>query len=360
MSLLTRRWKNWLLIFGCWMAVAALNNTQSYYFMLSVDRTSPWWKLLPSSILYFGLWALLTPLVGWLAKRFRLSRNDWALKLGLHVLIAIGLAFIERAVFELIFMNATATPERPFSWKTFYQVLLRYFDYGVYYYFIILLLNHALEYYRRFQNEQISAAQLKAELAQAQLQALKMQLHPHFLFNTLNAIAVLIEDDPKAARAMLGQLSDLLRLTLENVERQEVPLRQEMEFLDQYLQIQQTRFGERLAIRKAIDPATIEASVPYLILQPLVENAIRHGVESVPGPAVIEISSSRQDGMLELRVRDTGPGLTNDSYTLSKRGVGLANIRGRLQRLYGERHRFELNNAEGGGLQATMLIPLSN
>jgi len=359
-SLLTRRWKNWLLIFGCWMAVAALNNTQSYYFMLSVDRTSPWWKLLPSSILYFGLWALLTPLVGWLAKRFRLSRNDWALKLGLHVLIAIGLAFIERAVFELIFMNATATPERPFSWKTFYQVLLRYFDYGVYYYFIILLLNHALEYYRRFQNEQISAAQLKAELAQAQLQALKMQLHPHFLFNTLNAIAVLIEDDPKAARAMLGQLSDLLRLTLENVERQEVPLRQEMEFLDQYLQIQQTRFGERLAIRKAIDPATIEASVPYLILQPLVENAIRHGVESVPGPAVIEISSSRQDGMLELRVRDTGPGLTNDSYTLSKRGVGLANIRGRLQRLYGERHRFELNNAEGGGLQATMLIPLSN
>jgi sensor histidine kinase YesM len=229
--------------------------------------------------------------------------------------------------------------------------------YGFYIYFIILLLNHALEYYRRFQDEQLSASQLKAELAQAQLQALKMQLHPHFLFNTLNAIVVLIEEDPKAARAMLGQLSDLLRLTLDNVETQEVPLRQELEFLDQYLRIQQTRFGERLAIKKNIDPATIEASVPYLILQPLVENAIRHGVESVPGPAVIEISSSRQDGMLELRVRDTGPGLTNDSYTLSKRGVGLANTRGRLQRLYGERHRVELNNAEGGGLQATMLIP---
>jgi sensor histidine kinase YesM len=158
---------------------------------------------------------------------------------------------------------------------------------------------------------------------------------------------------------MLGQLSDLLRLTLENVETQEVPLRQELEFLDQYLRIQQTRFGERLAIRKAIDPATVEASVPYLILQPLVENAIRHGVESVPGPAVIEISSSRHDGMLELRVCDTGPGLTNDSYTLSKRGVGLANTRARLQRLYGERHRFELSNAEGGGLRATMLIPLA-
>ncbi len=359
MNILTRRWKNWLLIFGCWMAVAVLNNTQVYYFMLSVDRTSPWWTLLPSSILYFGLWALLTPLVVWLAKRLRLSRGDWALKLCLHVLIAICLAFVDRAVFELIWMNATVTPERPFSWKTFYQVLLRYSDYGFYIYFIILLLNHALDYYRRFQDEQLSASQLKAELAQAQLQALKMQLHPHFLFNTLNAIAVLIEEDPKAARAMLGQLSDLLRLTLENVETQEVPLRQELEFLDQYLRIQQTRFGERLAIRKAIDPATIEANVPYLILQPLVENAIRHGVESVPGPAAIEISASRQNGMLELRVRDTGPGLTNDSYTLSKRGVGLANTRARLQRLYGERHRFDLNNAEGGGLQARMFIPLS-
>ncbi len=257
-------------------------------------------------------------------------------------------------------MNANATPERPFSWKTFYQIVIRQFDYGVYLYFIILLFNHGLEYYRRFQDERISASQLKTELAQAQLQALKMQLHPHFLFNTLNAIAVLIEADPKAARVMLGQLSDLLRLTLENAETQEVSLRKELEFLDQYLRIQQTRFGERLAIKKEIDPATIEVNVPYLILQPLLENAIRHGVESVPGPASVEISASRQNGMLELRVRDTGPGLTNDSYTLSKRGLGLANTRARLQTLYGEQYRLELNNADSGGLQVVVLIPLSD
>jgi len=355
-----RRWKNWLLIFGSWMAFALLNNVQSYYFMLSVERQASWWSLLPSALLYFGLWALLTPLVVWLAKRLSLKREDWLPKLFFHLLIAIGLAVLQQAVFELIILNANATPERPFAWKTFYQVVIRQFDYGIYFYFIILLIKHALEYYRRFQDEQISASQLKAELAQAQLQALKMQLHPHFLFNTLNAIAVLIEEDPKAARAMLGQLSDLLRLTLESVETQEVSLRKELEFLDQYLRIQRTRFGERLVIKKEIDPATIEANVPYLILQPLVENAIRHGVESVPGPAVIEISSSRQDGMLELRVRDTGPGLTNDSYALSRRGVGLANTRARLQTLYGERCRFELNNADGGGLQATMLIPFSS
>jgi LytS/YehU family sensor histidine kinase len=293
----------------------------------------------------------------WLAKRFRLARGDWALKLGLHVLIAIGLAFIDRAVFEFIWMNATATPERPFSLKTFYQVLLRYFDYGFYIYFIILLLNHALEYYRRFQDEQLSASQLKAELAQAQLQALKMQLHPHFLFNTLNAIAVLIEEDPKAARAMLGQLSDLLRLTLENVETQEVPLRQELEFLDQYLRIQQTRFGERLAIRKAIDPATIEASVPYLILQPLVENAIRHGIAPRDAAGTVRIGASRSGDRLRLIVEDDGLGLAKDGRSQEGTGIGLGGTRARLQQLYAGRATFDLQPRVPTGAIATLDLP---
>jgi sensor histidine kinase YesM len=177
------------------------------------------------------------------------------------------------------------------------------------------------------------------------------------LFNTLNAISVLIQENPKAANTMLVQLSDLLRMTLENVGTHEVPLKREMEFLDRYLQIQQTRFGDRLTVRRQIEPQVTEAFVPYLILQPLVENALRHGIGSLPGPGTVEISALRNNGMLNLKVRDTGPGILHPANSSQGLGIGLTNTQARLQQLYGDQHRLEIENVPDGGLQVSITLP---
>jgi LytS/YehU family sensor histidine kinase len=190
-------------------------------------------------------------------------------------------------------------------------------------------------------------------LAQAELQNLKMQLHPHFLFNTLHAISVLMQEDVTAANRMLVRLSELLRLTLENAGTQETALRQELEFLRLYLEIEQTRFQDRLAVKIEVDPAALDARVPSLILQPLVENALRHGIARNPGAGVIEIRAHRESELLRLEVRDNGPGLRAEV----EEGVGLSNTRARLAQLYGGAARFEINNAADGGALATALLP---
>jgi two-component system LytT family sensor kinase len=186
----------------------------------------------------------------------------------------------------------------------------------------------------------LKASQLQAQLAQSQLQALKMQLHPHFLFNTLHAISSLMRRDVEAAERMIARLSDLLRLTLENVGAQETSLRQELEFLERYLEIEQTRFRDRLQVKMEIEPETLDARVPNLILQPLVENAVRHGVTPHAGPGLIN-----------------GAGLPDARRAQIKEGVGWANTRARLEQLYGADHLFDLSNRDEGGLVVSLTIP---
>jgi len=183
---------------------------------------------------------------------------------------------------------------------------------------------------------------------------LRMQLHPHFLFNTLNSIAALIHKDPDAADRMTARLSDLLRLTLENAGVQEVPLVKELEFLELYLEIERTRFADRLVVRTEITADTLDASIPYLILQPLVENAIRHGVASRSSPGCVIVSAVRESDMLVLQVKDDGPGI---SAGVSRNGLGLSSTRARLEKLYGNAHRFELSNVNGGGLSVKLTFP---
>jgi len=185
-----------------------------------------------------------------------------------------------------------------------------------------------------------------------------MQLHPHFLFNTLNAIAGLVRDrKDKAAVQMIAGLSDLLRHTLENSGKQEVPLREELDFLELYLDIQQMRFSDRLTVRMEVAPETLNARVPNLILQPLVENAIRHGVAARVSAGEVYISARRENGALELKVADDGPGLKRGWRIEDAGGIGLSNTRERLAQLYGKEHRFEVRNREGGGVEAALLIP---
>ena len=215
-------------------------------------------------------------------------------------------------------------------------------------------------YYRKYRERELRALQLETRLAQAQLDALKMQLHPHFLFNTLNSISVLMSEDVVAARRMLTRMSELLRASLENVGKHEVSLREELDFLGNYLEIEQTRFHDRLAVRMQIEPGVLDARVPNLILQPLVENAIRHGVAPRAQQGLIEISAVREDGMVQLKVRDNGPGLQLSAPESLTKGIGLSNTQARLNQLYGSHHRFELKDAPGGGLEVVIAIPFRN
>jgi hypothetical protein len=222
-------------------------------------------------------------------------------------------------------------------------------------YWIVVSLVHTLSFYRRSEERERKALELEARLADAKLQALRMQLHPHFLFNTLNAIATLVHKDARAADEMITNLGELLRATLDTSEP-EIPLRQELDFLNRYLEIQQVRFGERLRVAKEIDAAALDALVPTLILQPLVENAIRHGIEPNPAAGVVTIRVRlNEDGALHLTVRDTGGG--PKTHGKSQEGIGLANTRGRLKELYANRARMTLNTEADGGFAVELEIP---
>jgi sensor histidine kinase YesM len=227
-------------------------------------------------------------------------------------------------------------------------------------YWALVAFVHALDYHRESQERELAAAQLQTQLAEAQLEALQRQLHPHFLFNTLNTISALMHRDVNAADEMLVQLSDLLRLTLDRVGTQQVPLKDEIDFLWKYLEIEQTRFGDRLQVHVNVEPEVLDAPVPNLILQPLVENALRHGIGPRVGGGRVDVSARQADGNLIMAVRDNGVGLSADKLDALHSGVGLSNTRSRLENLYGNRHRFEFQTPSGGGLLVTIVIPMGS
>jgi sensor histidine kinase YesM len=307
-------------------------------------------------------WAFLAPLVWWLARCFPIEQKTGAGIVGLHLLSSFGFALIEAVLFALI------TPVFGLPWfprnfaATFRAVLPIDFHLNVIIYWMIVGVQHSVSYYRKFvEREQLSAqlqlraTQLESQLTQANLNALKMQLHPHFLFNTLNAIVVLVRQHRTAeADEMLTNLSELLRQTLDGWETQEVPLRREVELINLYLDIQRVRFQDRLTVEMSLSPVTLDALVPSLLLQPLVENAIRHGVSKSSAPVRIELKSNLKNSLLEIQVCDDGPGVSGES---SGNGVGLSNTRARLEQLYGERQSLRLNGRSGRGTIATVLLP---
>jgi LytS/YehU family sensor histidine kinase len=247
--------------------------------------------------------------------------------------------------------------QQPTGFEEMFQLLLlKSFQYNMLVYWVILTVGHAFNYYRAAQERELRASELERHLAQARLQALQMQLNPHFLFNTLHAISSLMHKDVEAADRMIARLSDLLRYALESTDEQEVPLRQELAFLDRYLEIEQTRFGDRLLIRKQVDPGALDVRVPNLVLQPLLENAIRHGIEPHARRGEICLSARRTDRVLHLEVQDNGAGLAAGNGC-PEEGVGLSNTRARLSELYGDEYRFEFKNAPEGGLIVHLAIP---
>jgi two-component system LytT family sensor kinase len=229
------------------------------------------------------------------------------------------------------------------------------FEDALWMYFPIVCITYAVLYYHDSRERQLLESKLQTQLAKAQLSLLQSQLHPHFLFNTLHAISTLMSRDVGAARTMIVRLSDLLRLAMESVDVQEVTLKQELEFIDNYLEIEKTRFQDRLTVQLDIAPETLDALVPNLLLQPLVENAVRYGVAMQPGRGWVRISSRRNHAKLVIDIEDSGPGI--DASSAHKEGVGLSNTRSRLAHLYGEAQRLELINQPAQGLRVSVSVP---
>jgi sensor histidine kinase YesM len=232
---------------------------------------------------------------------------------------------------------------------------------GLMSYGTFLLVSNVIEYYEQSQAGKLRASQLEAQLAQAQLLALKMQLHPHFLFNTLNSISALQMTDVEAANRMTARLGDFLRMTLDNVGAQEVTLRQEMEFLSCYLEIERIRFQDRMQLTMDIEPDALDVQMPNLILQPLLENSIKYTVLLRKGTGHIQIRARRTGGVLRVQVEDDGIGLQMppNSNQVTRGGVGLSNTKERLRQLYGGSHSFALDHSPSGGVLVTMEIPIN-
>ncbi len=355
-----RRWPRIALIWGIWTFIGVVFTLQGYF---TSFRSETPMKLADSAFLQFTwsyLWALATPLVVFAAARLPIERNNWIRSALVHLPISIVLSCVVTALGHIVNWLYWSWPAgKPFFYTRMGRFVIANFSEGMGIYLLIAITSYAFSYYRRYRESQVRALQLEAQLSQSQLQALKMQLHPHFLFNTLHSISALLNKDPEAARKMITRLGDFLRLTLENSGSQEVTLEQEMEFLRCYLDIQRIRFQDRLLTRIDIAQPTLDAKVPNLILQPIVENAIRHGIAPRSTPGLIEIESKQRNGVLRIEVRDNGPGLPSHriSESLFKRGLGLANTETRLERLYGAAHLFDLSNNPDGGLIVTLEIP---
>ncbi|HJZ13308.1 MAG TPA: histidine kinase, partial [Acidobacteriota bacterium] len=309
------------------------------------------------------IWGLLSPVIFWLARRFPLERRVWPMHFSIHA----GLSLLFAAIHLILHYEAMVLMERTiytplYLTGDFSKYLFARFTWRIMVYFIVLIACHALDWQRRYHEEQQIASQLKTQLAMAQLEALKMQLHPHFFFNALHSISELMHHDIRAADNMMVRLADFLRLTLANSGSQQIPLEKELEFLQCYLEIEQVRFRDRLHVVLKIDEQTRTALVPNLILQPIVENAIRHGIAQRSAQGIIEISAGISKDMLRIQVKDNGPGLSPDHRPedlLNEGGLGLSNTNDRLFHLYGMKQRFEIAQPSEGGVQVTIELPLT-
>ena len=347
----------WIAYIGLWLLLSAVFASQLFL----AGYVTPWPRAFAAEAVYWFSWALLAPAVFWMCRRlYRLHWTRYAPALLVGAIVAATLQpLIPQLLLTLqswlhlcVGQCETLPPWFSRDWLT-QTVRVAGVNLPVYAGFVLAW--HAAHYYRESRDRQLQAMQLESLLNQAQLQALRSQLNPHFLFNALHSIAELVHENPKLAEALIVRLGELLRQVLQSSASQEVTLAEELGFIRSYVEIEQMRLGDRLQVTWEVDETLLSVRVPSLILQPLVENAIQHGIAASTRAGSLILRARREDGFLVLEVRDSGPGMSRESAE-SGRGIGLSNTRLRLQRLYGERQKFEM--FEDGGLVVNLRIPL--
>ena len=352
----SRRLVRYGLIWGVWTIVALFFSTQVYVSYLSSKERVTFRDFL-FQITACYLWALATPLVLWLSRRYCIERHNWrrraALHFGISILLSSALVSVHYPLFMVFVGRASSL-----TWLRLFNVILLNLDKWMLIYWVMLVMTHAFSYYNSFRKGELKASELRTQLVQSQYEDLKIQIPPNYLFNTLHSLSALLNKDTEGARRMITRLGDFLRLTLENSGSMEVTLQQEIEFLNGYLEIERIRFQDRLTTEIHVDPEVLDVRVPNLILQPIVENAMRHAIgNSTAGH--VEVVAAARNGVVRIEVKDNGPGIQPEQLAESRRGrgVGLANTQARLAGLYGDAARFELSNNPTGGLVVALEIP---
>jgi len=344
-------------VFAALVSVWFTGMTGVSLWSLEADATATFPYILSINLVLWGGWALFAPLVFWLGRRFQFDREGWRRAAAIH----IPAALIVTSAHLLLVGSGRFMLQRAFGveaawWPTVWDAFFRTLDFELPMYWVFVGGQHAIDFYRQSKARELRSAQLETRLMESQLQTLQQQLQPHFLFNTLHAISSLVHRNPDKADLMIERLSDLLRITLRKVGVQEVELAEELEYLSAYLDIEQIHFGDRLRIEYRIDAAAMDVMVPTLILQPLVENAIRHGLEPVVRAGTLTIEAQADGDTVWLRVRDDGAGLPKNWQR--REGVGLTNTRSRLDRLYGDAAAITVRQNPGGGALVDIYLPL--
>jgi signal transduction histidine kinase len=359
------RWAIWLPALALfYTGVAVLLGTQDYLLRRMSGWSVAWFASVVNRSTQWFVWTGWTPLVVWLGGRFRIDREPRLRNRAIHVaaiVVMVPVIFAsDVALLELLTLPGSGrsfTDKFLDNFRVPLPLLVGWLLVAALTWVMVLTVSYAWRYRKEGQRQQVEASRLEAELARAQLQSLKSQLHPHFLFNSLNAVATLTATDPVAARRIVLLLSGLLRRALTETDTQEVALARETDFARSYLEIEQVRFSNRLKVEMSIDPCAERALVPHMVLQPLVENAVRHGIGPKAEPGTIRVEAGITSEGLRLAVIDDGVGRAREIRSEGG-GVGLANVRARLVRLYGDRARLECAERAGGGFTAAVLVPL--
>lgn len=342
-------------VVAAWLVVGLLSASQYYLAARTAGQPGAWGLQLLRELPPWQIWSLLTPAAFAVARRFPLTAPRLARHLPIHIAAALACALIYLGGWawwtKVALPSYGAQPVTALFWAMFRAR----FNVAFILYWAIIGIYYALWNSRRVRIREVEAARARTELAQFRLLVLRSQLQPHFLFNTLHSIASLMDEDVRAARRLIARLSDLLRATLDLGETAEAPLAREVEFVERYLDIERVRFGPRLTVHYRISEDAGEALVPPLLLQPLVENAVRHGVAPLEQGGTIDISACRQGEWLIIDVADTGAGC--DSDEAMRQGVGLANVRERLAHTYGDGQAFEISSPPKGGFRVRLRLP---
>jgi sensor histidine kinase YesM len=352
-----RRWVRFFALAAVWAFIGLLLAIEVYFNLRASMKNEVvlFWSVAEPQFVRAVMWGLMAPFILLAREKMPLSRGHWVGGVGFHLFFSfliMAVFFLGRILFDYLLSGESLSGFWTYALDNFYgrNIIDMAFYWGV------LAFGFSHEIYQKYRNEELRSAQLETRLVETELKALRQQLHPHFLFNTMNTIAVLVREKKNdEAVTLVARLSTLLRMALDNTGVQEVTLRQEMDFLERYLEIQQARFSDRLKVGIAITPDAMAARIPNLLLQPLVENAILHGIAPRPGPGHVDVLGRVEGGNLLLEVRDDGLGF--DGTHRAKEGIGLANTRERLTKIYGARGQLLLRSEPGRGVSVQIVMP---